>query len=471
MNKYNKLISNSIIFIIGNFGSKLINLLMVPLYTNYLSTVEYGSADLILTTRNMLLPFLTMELGQAAVRYTIGDSSKLEKESIFSNLVGHSTIISIILVLFYPVLSLLNVGIDNLGLLIILLILSVMNNYLSLYMRGIGLVKQFAFNGIITTIVTVISNILLLIVFDFGLDGYLFSILLATFISNIYLLICISKRINIFNFNYNRSLLKEMLTFSVPIIPTSAIWWIINGSTRYFILFFLNTSANGIFAVANKIPSIISLLSGIFFQAWQLSSFEEYESEDKDIFYSNIFNLFSTLMFLVGGGLLIVIKPIFAIFVGADYYSSWEVAPLLILAVIFQGFSSFLGTNYTSAMKTKGSLTTSIYGGIISIISSFLFIPWFGLIGAGISSLLSFLGVFIIRFIDTRKFVKISLKTSVFTLNILIYCLQTLLLFMMNGLVLIIFEMILYILMIVINWIFLKPIMLKIWMTIKKKIF
>src|SRR5699024_1107181 len=110
MNKYNKLISNSVIFIIGNFGSKLINLLMVPLYTNYLSTVEYGSADLILTTRNMLLPFLTMELGQAAVRYTIGDSSKLEKESIFSNLVGYSTIISIILVLLYPVLSLLNVG-------------------------------------------------------------------------------------------------------------------------------------------------------------------------------------------------------------------------------------------------------------------------------------------------------------------------------------------------------------------------
>lgn len=469
MNKYKKLVNNSVIFTIGNFGSKLINFFMVPLYTNYLSTGEYGSADLFLTTRNMLLPFLTMELGQAAIRYTISESTDIEKKDIFSNLVVYSVVISFLLILLSPVFKLFDIVESSLAMLIILLILSVINNFLSLYIRGIGLVRQFAINGIITTIVTVVSNVILLIVFDLGLNGYLISILLATFISNLYLLGCISKKINIFSYNFNPKLFIKMLKFSIPIIPTSAIWWIINGSTRYFILYFLNASANGIFAVANKIPSVISLFSGIFFQAWQLSSFEEYDSEDKDLFYSNIFNLFSTFMFLVGGALLIVIKPIFAFFVASDYYSGWEVTPLLILAVIFQGFSSFLGTNYTSAMKTSGSLTTALFGGIVSLIASFIFIPLFGLLGAGVSSLLSFVGIFIIRLIDTRKFVKINLNTKIFLLNIFLYCVQAVLLFILTGFILILIETILFIIMFIINWKILKPILLKLMKNIKLK--
>src|SRR5699024_8352557 len=144
------------------------------------------------------------------------------------------------------------------------------------------LVKEFAINGIIMTIITVISNIVLLYFFDFKIIGYLISLILAEVVALGYKYYAFNGIQRIKELKWDSGLLQSMLKFSVPIVPTSAIWWIINGSTRYFVLFFVGTSGNGLYAVANKIPSIIAMLTSIFSQAWQLSSFEEYESESKN---------------------------------------------------------------------------------------------------------------------------------------------------------------------------------------------
>ncbi|MGH2063291.1 lipopolysaccharide biosynthesis protein [Aerococcus urinaeequi] len=461
MSKYKRLVNNSIVFTIGSFGSKLINFFMVPLYTNVLSTSEYGIVDLIISTTSLLVPFFTLALGHAALRLTIDAKNEKEKLEIFNVISIHGIIATVLILIFSPmILNFLNF--ENLGkYFILLLILNTFNDLYSQYVRGIGLIKQFAVNGILMTIATVTMNILLLLKYSLGMSGYIVSLLIAVFISNLYLLSAIRRKIKIKLSSFNKYLYIDMLKFSIPIIPNTLMWWLINGSTRYFVLFFVGATGNGLLAVANKIPSIISMATNIFTQAWQISSFEEYESNDNNKFQTIIFGLYSSFLFLSGSFIIVILKPLLSFIIDSSFYESWQIVPFLVIAVIYQSFSSFLGTNYTASKSTKGTFTTSVYGGIISLISSIILIPKAGVIGAGLSTALSFIGMFIFRAIDTRKFVEISIDKIKFIGSNTIIILQTLILFIFNGLFLALFQVILFLILLVINFDIIKMLLNK----------
>lgn len=451
MNKYKKLINNSIIFTVGSFGSRMISFLMVPLYTHFLSTREYGTVDLMNVTISLLIPILTLELGQTALRFLIDAKNITEENKIFSNISTQIIIVTALTLLALPILNYFNLFGSYTVMFSILLLLRVGNDLYSQYIRGIGRVKEFAINGILMTLVTVISNIVLLVFLNFKVEGYILSLILAALVSNIYLLYVSDgiKRIKVYN--PDKALFQEMLTFSLPIIPNTAMWWIINSSTRYFILYFVGAAGNGIYAIASKIPSIISMATGIFSQAWQLSSFEEYESGSKDEFYTKVFNIYSLFLLVAGSAILVILKPLISILVEDSYYESWQVAPFLILGVIYQSFSSFLGTNYTASKETKGTFTTSVYAGIISLITSFILIPNIGLIGAGVSSATSFFAMFILRLIDTQKYAKIKLNKLPFIITNLILISQIFILFLTEGAQLLVLEILMFALLLFIN--------------------
>lgn len=447
MNKYKKLLNNSFIFTIGSFGSNIISFLMVPLYTHLLSTSEYGVVDLMNTTVSLLIPIFTLELGQAALRFSVETKNEIEQNKIFSNISAYALVVSLIVLIVLPLLDYFNLFGNYLVMFSILLILRIVNTMYSQYIRGIGLVKEFALNGILMTLVTVISNVILLVILNYRVEGYILSLILAALFSNFYLFYSSYGITRIRMFNPEWSLFKDMLRFSIPIVPNAAMWWIINSSTRYFVLYFIGSAGNGVFAVANKIPALISMATGIFSQAWQLSSFEEYNSDTKNNFYSKTFNIYWLFIFIASSAILVILKPLMSILVEDSFFESWQVAPLLMFAVIYQSFSTFLGTNYTAAKETKGAFLTSIYAGVVSLLSSIILIPILGLIGAGLSTAISLVVLFFIRLIDTRKYVMISINNKLFIYSNIIYIAQIIILFLTEGLILFGLELILFILL------------------------
>lgn len=446
MEKYKRLFNNSVLFTVGSLGSKIISFVMVPIYTYILTTNEYGIVDLITVTVSLLVPFMTLELGQSALRFTIEAKTKNQIDKIFSILITQGLLVSLLLFILLPFFLKINVFSEYTLYFILLLILNVFNNLLSQFVRGIGKVKEFAINGILMTIVTVTFNILFLVVMDYGVIGYLLSIIFAAIISNLYLLFSVKGFKRFTKFTYDRFLLKEMLKYSVPIIPNSSMWWIVNSSSRYLILYFLGSSANGVFAVANKIPSLIPLMSEIFIQAWQLSSFEEFDKNDKNSknnFYSNIFNIYSTFLFISGSGLLLVLQPVILNFVDSSYNLSWKIAPFLILAAIYQSFGSFYGTTYAAAKQTSGAFRSSSIAAVISLISNLIFLPLLGIIGAGMAVLFGFVSMFLIRVFGTKKYVTIKLGRKFYISNVIL-AIQIFGLFLFNGFGLLIVQSLLF---------------------------
>lgn len=424
MNSYKKLLNNSFIFAVGRLGSKLLAFFLVPLYTYYLSTSEYGTVDLVITTVNMLLPIVSASMFDAVLRFIMDD--KKETDSVMMNALNVSVLGFAVALLFYPVLVWLDLIGDSTTVLFmyIILFVQILERIFAEYARAIGEVKKFAINGILITITTGAFNIFFLVYLQIGVPGYFISMILANIISIMYLIFS-TQAYKHFNLSLiKKPMMKLLLIYSVPLIPNALMWWLINASSRYFIRYFIGVSANGLFAVASRIPSLITIVTQIFMQAWQLSAIEEYESENKSKFYSTVFNYLSSFLFIGTSAVIVILKPAFGLLFSADYYEAWIVVPFLMLSAVFSSFSGFLGTNYIAAKQTKGVFKTSVYGGIISITLNFALISSLGIVGAGLSSMLSFAAIWILRLYDTKKFIDMKTDWKLFFANLFIIAIQ-----------------------------------------------
>ncbi|MBN1072557.1 polysaccharide biosynthesis protein [Clostridium botulinum] len=428
MEIYKKLIKNSWIFAIANLGSKLITILLVPFYTYVLNTSQYGTVDIMITSISLLLPLINLSIFEGTLRFSI--KSEYDSKNILSTSIIVILVSNFIFILMYPLLTNIPIIKEYVNIFYLILFIQGINLVFSQFLRGIGRINTFAFNGIIITVFTVILNIIFLVKFNMGVIGYMLSILLANIISSIFMIF--SEKIWIYiNFKkYNGKLLHEMLSYSIPLIPNSLMWWIMNLSDRYAITIFLGVSANGLYAVANKIPSLLNLLNSIFFQAWQLSAIEECEDENKSHFYSNVFNAFSIIMLISTSIIILFIKPLVKFFISNEFSESWKYTPFLLLGIVFSSFSGFLGTNYIAMKKTKGIFKSSLIGAIINIILNVVLISMIGLNGAAIATMISFFIVWIIRIYDTREFVKIKIDVKKFCINILFIFIQILVLYL-----------------------------------------
>lgn len=429
MDKYKKLINNSLVFAIGNFGSRIVSIILVPLYTYYLSTAEYGTVDLVTTTTTMLLPVVSLSIYQAVFRFAM-DSQESNGE-VLTNSILITLIGAFISLLIYPMLSFFNVSNNLLCYLYLIIVVQAFQNLFAQYTRAIGKVKEFAFNGILQTLVLGISNIIFIVNLNYGVDGYLFSIIISNIVSIAYF----TFNINIFKDldfkKINRELINNMLKFSIPLIPNSFMWWLINASNRYFILYFKGVDVNGLFTVANKIPAILILFTSIFSQAWQLSAIDEYDSKDKSKFYSKIYNYYFVLLIFGTSIILLILKFLVSKFLSPEYFESWKYVPFLLLGVVYSSLSGFLGTNYVASKETKGAFRTSVIGAIIALATNILFVPYLGGIGAGLSTMISFAMAWLIRILDTRRFIIIEFDIKKTVLSLFIIYIQIIIMFLM----------------------------------------
>ncbi len=428
-NKYSRLLKNSAVFAIGNLGSKLIQVLLVPLYTYVLNTRDYGTVDLLTTTVNLLLPIICLSISDGILRFVMDPNE--DNKTIYSNALLITCVGTLLVLLTIPFFTIFHI--KNVFLTALLLVFQSFQSLNQQFARAINKVKVFAFNGILTTLITAICNILLLVILHFGIDGYLWSMIIASVASNIFLFVELRLNKYIVLQTIRLEKIKSLLIFCIPLIPNSLAWWVSNASSRYFILLFVGVGANGLFAVANKIPSLLSTLNTIFFQSWQMSSIEEYNSSSRSTFYSTVFRFYSDFLFLGSSMILLFLRIFMRLFVSTSYYSSWKYVPFLLVAIIYSSFATFLGTNYVAAKQTAGAFTTTIIGAVLNIALNFILVKPFGLYGAGLSSAISYLVMWLVRVKDTQRFVVVRTPKQRIIVNQVIIILQILVLFYVTN--------------------------------------
>lgn len=427
MNKYQKLLSNTAILGVGTFASKILVFLLLPLYTAYLSTAEYSTADIITQSANLLMPILSLGVCDAVFRFTLDrdiDRRRVLTTGLYVIFAGFLAFAAL-----FPLLNLIDYFEGYMWLIILYAFVANVHSLLAQYCRACGKTAFFALQGIVATALTIALNILFLVVLDIGLLGYVLSVVISDALVSLVIIIVIRRDFSLSFKRIDKSLARLMLKFSVPLIPTTVFWWITNVSDRYMIKGFIGDDINGLYAAAFKIPTMLILLSGIFIEAWQFSAVTERDTdnrEEHEVFFGRVFDSFQGMLYISGAG-LIAFSKIFARVLFADaYYTAWEYMPLLIAATVFSSLVTFMGSVYLVDKKSVHSFVTSMIGALVNIALNLLLIPTpLGANGAALATFFSYFVVFIIRAANTRRMIRFSLHTPKLIINTVIIGVQT----------------------------------------------
>ena len=423
-NKYTTLVSNTFLISIGTFGSKLLTFFMVRFYTEVLTPSDYGTADLIMQGANLLFPVISMGIVEGVFRFALGNPKK--RRSIFSAgvwvITGGSAVLAAVTGLTWSV----DLFDDVLWLMAIYTIASCYHSLCAQFIRAQGKMALYAGQGILNTVLVIGLNILFLLVFKWGIIGYVLSTAVADILCSSFLVFK-EKLWQYLTVKPGKGLLAHMLRYSVPLIPTTIFWWITSVSDRYMITAFLGSDANGIYAVAAKIPTLLTLMATIFLEAWQFSAIAESAGERKEHirFYSKIWKIFMSAMFLAGGVVIALSQWEIRVLSADEYYSAWQYIPLLSAAMIFSSFVTFAGSIYVVEKKSLLSFGTSMAGAAVNILLNLILIPTeLGIQGAVIATFSSYFLVFLIRSKNARKLLPFRLYSQRLTVNCMIMAIQ-----------------------------------------------
>lgn len=428
MSREKSLINNTILYMVANFSSKLLSVLLLPFYTHYFTAGEYGYFDLINTTLLILVPVIFLQINEGLYRYLLDSKSEEEESGIITNAVivsmRNAVVFSILAVAFFQFKD-----IKHSLLILILINVSVFSWIWQQTARGLKNNVVFSTSGIVFTAVMLVSSIVFVVTMNMKIDGLLYSNILAS-VAMIGYIEWNIKIINRLKISYRSSeLQKKLIKYSLPLLPNSINWWVMNCSSRYLINIFIGPEANGVFAVACKFTSILILVNGIFNLAWQESAITEYESEDKDAYYSKMFNIYMKIQFTALLVLLPMTKWMMEIMVDEKFLEALIYIPFLYIGTVFSSFSMFYGTGYLSSKETKGAFSTSVTGAVVNIIANLVFLPLFGLQAAAVANMVSALVIWLVRVYQTRKYFKIRIEAFSLLTMLLLTCLYVILYF------------------------------------------
>ena len=418
MNPYRNLISNTALFGLSTFGARFLTFLLTPFYTRVLSSAEYGVTDLLLQTGNLIIPIASVGIANAVIRYGLEQTS--DKRSVFTTGLLVTLAGFFLLLLAAPLLDRIAFLSGYLWLVLLYVLAANIHSVCNQFARTMGHVRLFALDGVLRTVLTIVFNILLLAVFPMGVTGYVLANVLADGITTVFVFLRAKQWRHLRLSAVNRRDTARMLRYSAPLVPNNLCGWIINISDRYLIALLVGNAATGIYAVANKIPTILLTVANTFSSAWQLSALAERPEAEKERFFSNVFTVYSAIAFVVASGVILTAQISTRLLAAPDYYEAWRYVPVLTLATTFACLGSFLSSIYMVELRSTATLVTTLLGAVCNLAGNFFLIQWWGSMGAAISTLVSYLLIFAVRAVHTRTMLRIRWDLPKFLLCFLL---------------------------------------------------
>lgn len=428
-NRTGYLIKNTALFALGNLGTKIISFFLIPLYTNVLSTEQYGIVDLVVTISTIVVPILSLNIAESVMRFNLdrdADRNKITKIGLLVLIAGCA-----VGLLFMPILGLFDKIADIKLMVYFYVIFSASSQVLLYDLRGKELLLYYSLGNIFQTLFIANFNIIFLVVLDLGIKGYLLAYILSFAIISIYAFV-VGKGYKAIKVSIDREKMLEMLKYSIVLIPNSFMWWIMNSSDHIMVTAMIGVAANGIYAISYKLPTLITTFTSIFNQAWSYSAIKEEGAKDEEEYNNKVFKNIISISMLIGIGMLCVIKPFLALYVSKDYYISWKYTPFLIIGLVYLTLGSFMSTSYTVHKDSFGFLFSGMLGAILNIILNFVLIPLIGVYGAAFASCISYVSVFIFRIYHTRKYIHYDIVNKEFIIGTVILIFSAILIYYDN---------------------------------------
>jgi len=418
--KNKKLAKNTFLMFLVYFLPKVFSFFLVPLYTTYLSTTEYGISDIIISTASFFAPFVALETPGAVFRFTIENKGDKRPYQVAIRIFVFGISVFIVLLIVTYLIK----HINPVYLLFVYFIVgtSLLSDINLSYTRGIEKMKIVTLCGVGSSLIGILSNIVTIVILHWGLFGFLISSIMGYTFNILVLLFANRKEGLLCNILKNKEpkLRHEMLSFSVPSIFSGLSWWVISSSDRYFVTLLCGAAANGVYSIAYKIPTILQALDNVFGKAWIYTLYDSYKTDKGREYLSKIIDMYNFL-FCFGCSILISLDLIVSkILYSKDFFLAWRYAPLLLISVAFSSASSLMGKFCSVYKKTKISMRISLLTAATNIVLNWVFIIIFNdAIGAAVATAVTFFVSWLCYTIVGTKLSNVKIN---WTKQIIMYC-------------------------------------------------
>ena len=421
---------------IGTFSTSLLSFFLVPLYTSVLSTTDYGNYDLINTTVALLMPFLTLSIEEPVMRFTLDNGNKDIKD-VFTVGIKHVVIGILLAGAFAAInhfLGIFQVIDDFWSLFILMYSFTSICNVLTFFARGLERVSDVAISGALGTLVSIICNIVFLLPLHMGLLGYFLANIAGTATQSLFVFF----RVQCWKYfgslrNINREQEKRMIRYSTPMIANTVSWWVNNASDRYIVTWLSGVSVNGLYSVAYKIPSILNVFQRIFLQAWTISAVKDYDPEDKNGFFSNLYNSFNFLMVFSCSALIMLDKPIAHILYAKDFYGAWVYVPFLMISIVFSALNGYMGGIFSAVNNSKLYAISTAIGAVVNTVLNIVLVYSVGALGAAIATAVGYWVVWVVRRRYMLKYIHIKMRLVRDYISYVLLVIQAIILINLTG--------------------------------------
>ncbi|PID31638.1 hypothetical protein CR983_00060 [Candidatus Saccharibacteria bacterium] len=421
MSRQREIVKNTAIIAFGKLSTQFLTFLLLPVYTTYLSTDEFGAFDLVITYAMLLAPALTLQLEMASFRFLVDTRNDDDKKT---------SVISTVLSMVVPIVA----GITGIGILLMLFtditylgyglgaIIVMILSHLQLQMaRGVGSNLNFSIGSIVSGVTIFVLNMVFVVMLGYGIEGVFSAVIIGNLMCAIYLFFAL-KLYRYIRFDaVSSSIRKELLAYSVPLVPNGVSWWLINAADRTIITIVLGAATNGVYAVAYRFPQIFNGLFSFFGMSWTESASLHINSPDRDKFFSQVINASIRFFGSLGALMIAAIPIVFDWIIGPDFRAAYTYIPILVVGAFFNSIVGLYSAIYVAKKMTKQVMTTSMFAAAISISASLIGISYIGLFAPSFALAIAFLSMAVYRHYDVKKFVSIHYDTPTILSIICLY--------------------------------------------------
>ena len=394
------LLGNTLVFALGGLAIKAVSLVLMPLYTTALTAGEYGTAELLNSAIEIVLPLLSAGVVEALYRFSIDDD--VPKDELFAGslvVLGGGVVCAGVLCALGSVLW----NMEHAAAFFVLFCSVCVFKATTQLARGLGHVRRFVVYGLINALAMVVSTYLLLVRAHLGVEGYLWSFTIGYLVGGLVAFLGSAEYRLLAPFRVDRDLLRRMLVYSLPLVPNLLSWWLVSVSGRYVVLWGSGLTAAGLFTAASKMPALVNIVASVFQQAWQYSTAREIDSPDRGAFFGVVMRGYSLATLTVAGLVIALNRPISRVMLQAEFAEGWRYVPLLMLVASFGVISIFFESFY-QALKNSGVLMASTaLGAGVNVILGVALVPFMGPWGAGLAGAVAYMLVLVVRARDLRR--------------------------------------------------------------------
>ncbi len=406
---FKRIAKDSALFSIANFGSRILGMLLVPMYVQYINPEEYGQLDFLQTLSGILSMVLVCGLPSALVRFyhSVASENKpyLASTGLLSITAFSFPIALLIFIFAHPIADTFFPFQDSylyIRVLSVSFALHLLINYLHSLLILHGASRTFVAISLSHTALSLLLNIVLIAGVKLGILGLLLSSAIS-YASEVVFLLLFGRRLLVFSFR--KEYFGMMIRFGAPMILASISGWVLSASDRFFLVHYSSYEQVGLYSIAYKFASGLNFLFFTpFIRAWTRTIFAEQNSAGLKEVISRTARYYVSAALFFAVTASVFIPEILRILTNPEYYSAYSAFPLLIASFVAFNFNRLLEVPLHLKNKSGLSASLGMFAMCLNLVLNYLLIPKFGILGAALATYLSYTANNVAFYLCVQKF-------------------------------------------------------------------